>query len=91
VDLVGTPTNNSAQFTVTGQAATAFTVTLPADGATTIANGSNTMGVNFTLNTGAGALTSGTEQIYVGGTLSVSATQAAGSYTGTFPVTVAYN
>jgi len=91
VDLVGTPTNNSAEFSVTGEVATAYTVTLPSNGATTIASGANTMGVDFTLSAGAGALTASPELFYVGGTLSVSATQPAGDYTGTFAVTVAYN
>jgi spore coat protein U-like protein len=38
-----------------------------------------------------GTLNGGTQSIYVGGTLNVSASQAAGEYTGQITVTVEYN
>ena len=41
-------------------------------------------------NDGGGALTGGTDTFNVGGTLSVGANQAAGSYSGTYTVSVNY-
>lgn len=82
----------AAEFVLTGQASTAVTVTLPSS-AVTITSGSNTMSVTtFTSDAGSSpALSSGGAlTVKVGGTLSVAANQAAGSYTGTFDVTFAY-
>lgn len=82
-------------FDVTGQASTTYAITLPAsisisDGAAT----PNTMTVDtFTSNPAStGTLsTGGAQTISVGATLSVSGSQVAGTYTGTYDVTVAYN
>jgi hypothetical protein len=96
-------TVTSAQFTVGGEGNFTYTLTIPtapvtiSDGATT----PNTMTVDtFTSDVattaGAGRLsgaagTAGTQTVSVGGTLNVGAGQTAGSYIGTFAVTVAYN
>jgi len=96
-------TVTSAQFNVTGEALFTYTLTIPtapvtiSDSATT----PNTMTVStFTSDVattaGAGQLSgsigaAGTQTVSVGGTLNVGANQAAGSYTGSFSVTVAYN
>ena len=40
---------------------------------------------------GSGTLVAGTATVNVGGTLNVGLNQAAGNYTGTYPVTVNYN
>ncbi len=84
-----------AQFTVTGTAGYTYDITLPAS--VTLSSGSNTMTVDtFTCS----KATEGTASIsstpaenvfYVGATLNVAASQAAGAYTNTFDVTVAYN
>jgi len=80
----------AAKFTVTGEGTSAYTITIP--GSITISSSSNNMSLIPVSNpSGSGALVGGTQAIYVGGTLTVSATQVVGTYTGTFPVTVNYN
>lgn len=81
-------------FTVGGQANATYAITLPANGVVTVTSGANSMAVNnFTSNPAAtGNLGAGGSQaLAVGATLSVGINQAAGSYTGTYQVTVAYN
>jgi hypothetical protein len=85
-------TVNAAEFTVTGLAAATYAITLP--GSIDISEtGGETMTVtDFTSDpSGTGTLTGGTQTLSVGATLNVKANQAAGNYTGTFNVTVAYN
>jgi Domain of unknown function (DUF4402) len=83
----------AAAFTVTGEPNMTYAITLPADGTITLTSGGNSMAVNgFTSSLGAtGTLTGGTQALKVGATLSVADSQASGSYTGSFSVTVAYN
>jgi len=92
-------TISAAAYTVSGESSAAYSVSLPANAS--IGDGSsNTMTVDvFTSsldsNTGQLAATgqraAGTQDFQVGGTLNVAAGQAAGAYTGSFDVTVAYN
>ena len=90
---VTTGTVAAAKFTVTGLAASTYSITLP--GTITLTSGSNTMTVsNFTSTpTPTGVLTGGTQDILVGATLNVAAAQAAGSYTNAagLVITVNYN
>ena len=82
----------AAAFTVTGDPASTYSISLPTS--TTITSSPNTMTVNtFTSSpSGTGTLSGGgTQALTVGATLQVGASQAQGSYTGTFDVTVAYN
>lgn len=84
---------SAAAFNVAGGADRTFTITLPA-GPVPINAGANTMNVGtFTSSLGASSTLDGTgaAALAVGGTLSVGANQPAGSYTGTFSVTVAYD
>jgi hypothetical protein len=96
-------TVTSAQFNVAGEGAFTYTITIPT-AAITISDGgspADTMTVDtwtsdIATTAGAGLLsgtagTAGAQTFYVGGTLNVGANQAAGAYTGTFSVTVAYN
>lgn len=87
-------TSNAASFTVSGENSATYAITLPS-AAVTLTSGVNTMTVGtFTSSpsaTGALDVTSGNQTLNVGGTLNVGANQAAGSYTGSFSVTVAYN
>ncbi len=91
--LTTTGAHSAAAFNVTGGANEAFSVSLPAsaslsDGAShtmTVDTFSDSLGAAGTLNG------SGTASFTVGGVLHVGASQAAGAYTGTFQVTVAYN
>jgi hypothetical protein len=94
-----TPTNvtlasgtfSAASFTATGTGSQTFTIT-PDSSATLSDGASHTMSVDtFLTSAGAGTLSSGTQTFTLGGTLHVGASQVAGSYTGTFNVTVAYN
>jgi len=70
-----------------------YSITLPTT--YTITSGANNMTVTTFTSTpsGTGTLSGGTQTVNVGATLSVAASQAAGTYTnGTgFPVTVNYN
>ena len=90
-----TGTVNAASFTVSGQANYAYGVTLPAS--ITIASGANSMTIGSIISnpsTTNGVLSgTGSQTLSVGGTLTVGASQAAGSYStaATFPVTVVYN
>ena len=91
----------AATFTVTGEGTSAYTITLPTTDL--VLNGtvaSTTMMMNtFTVAEGAvgtvlgttGTLDGGTGNLNVGATLVMTAAQSSGTYTGSFPVTVAYN
>lgn len=64
------------------------------DASVTLSSGANTMTLNnFTKSPASGSINvnGATVVIYVGGRLNASANQAAGSYTGSFNVTVNYN
>ena len=80
----------AAKFTVNGEGTSAYSIAIP--GTITITSGSNNMTIVPVSNpSGSGALVGGTQDIYVGGTLTVGATQPVGVYTGTFNLTVNYN
>ena len=90
----------NASFLVTGEASTAYTITLPADSTVVMqtgAGGANeTIGVDsFTSNPAAGANGlldgSGQQDLFVGATRdALGASQVAGAYTATFTVDVVY-
>lgn len=87
-------TVTAAAFTVDGTGSYTYAITLPSAATLTRASGSETMTANsFTSNPSAtGTLSSGTQNISVGATLTVTAGQVAGVYTsGNFSVTVNYN
>jgi hypothetical protein len=80
----------AAHFNVTGEDGLAYTLTLPTS-ATLTASGGATMTVNgFTNSTLPAATTAAGIGFNVGGTLNIAANQASGIYSGTFPVSVAY-
>jgi hypothetical protein len=89
-----TGTVAAASFTVNGQGAYTYAITLPA-GATTLTSGANTMTADTWTSTpiATGALTAGTQTLTVGATLNVAAAQAPGVYVSGIPfnVTVNYN
>lgn len=82
----------AATFNVTGLAGTLFTASGVSQ--VTISNGSSTMTVGqFTINSsfsGGQIGNNGATTFNIGGTLTVAPGQAIGTYTGTFPITVAY-
>ncbi len=82
----------AATFSVTGQGSETYAVTLPAS--ITINGGGSSMTVDTFASTpnGTGTLSAGgSDTLSVGATLNVGASQAVGTYTGSFSVTVAYN
>jgi len=81
----------AAAYSVTGYTNSAYTITLPSSVSLTGPGTAMTAGT-FVHSAGVSpALSGGTGSFTVGATLNVGANQAAGSYTGTFDVTVAYN
>ena len=89
-----TGTVTAASFTVNGNGSYTYAITLPTTVTLTHSGGVQTMAASsFTSNpSGTGALSSGTQNIAVGATLTVAAAQLAGVYTsGNFSVTVNYN
>ncbi len=89
-----TGTVTAATFTVTGTGTFSYAITLPTSITITHSGGVQTMtATSFTSNpSGTGALSSGTQNITVGATLTVAAAQLEGVYTsGNFSVTVNYN
>jgi hypothetical protein len=84
----------AASFGVTGAPNNVYTIVLPADGTVTLTSGgSPAMAVDGFVSNPASPGTlngGGSDTILVGATLSVGVNQPNGSYSGTFPVTVAY-
>ncbi len=82
----------AAAFDVTGRSNQNYSITLPSSA--TLTSGGNTMTID-TFTDDAGANPSlpggGSDTFNVGATLHVGATQASGTYSGTFSVTVNYN
>jgi hypothetical protein len=93
--VTGSPT--AAKFTVGGEGSYTYAITLPTGDAFKVTNGTPAQDMivnNFTSTpSGTGALTTGSQIIYVGAKLNIAGSQPAGSYTnGTgFAVTVNYN
>lgn len=89
----------AARFDVTGDSGATYSIAL--SGTTTLTSGSDTMafatvsdltaGNATTGNVTSGTLTGGAQSIYVGGVLTVGASQPAGTYAGTVIATVEYN
>ena len=90
--------STAAQFNVTGQGTSTYTINVVG---TALTSGANSMAftpitdltasaiTSGTVSTG--ALTAGAQTIYVGGILSVGINQAPGNYAGTITATVEYN
>lgn len=77
-------------FTVTGGTGATYALTLPASDVTLTSGGDTMTAGSFTSNS-SGTLTGGSESFGVGATLNVGISQAAGTYTGSYTVTVNYN
>ncbi len=97
VTLANGTAHSSAAFHVTGNGSDTYSVTLPPDSTIELSDGAstpNTMAVDGFSSSPSGAglvLSSGAQNFTVGAILTVGASQVAGNYTGTFPVTVTYN
>jgi hypothetical protein len=91
-------TVSAGTFNVTGSGTLAYNVTLPAAAVTLNGSGGGTMTVDtfnsYTANTastaGTGALSAGADTLSVGAVLHVGGSQTAGTYTGTYSVSVVY-
>jgi hypothetical protein len=88
VTLIGGSVESADAFDVAGDASRSFSISTTGGSVT---NGTDTM--NFTTNApGTGALDgSGDASFNVGGQLTVAGGESAGSYTGTYDVTITYN
>ena len=86
-------TVSAASFTVTGLAASTYSITLPAAATTITAVSNITVDTWTSTPTPTGTLTAGTSTLTIGATLHVGASQAAGVYVSAIPfiVTVNYN
>ncbi len=94
-------TPSAAKFDVTGDGASTYSITWSGDTVLTDSVSTETMtlarisdltaGNATTGEVTSGTLTSGAQSIYLGGTLTVGAAQAAGAYTGSVTATVEYN
>ncbi|MFP9230877.1 hypothetical protein A0E43_19225 [Pectobacterium cacticida] len=84
--------SSAAIFTITGLAGAWFSIMLPADGVIALSHGIDTMAVTTFQSNLADSeqLVNGNQTLRVGARLVVGNAQAAGSYTGTFPITVNY-
>lgn len=87
VTLVSGSTEAADAFSVAGDAGRAFSIT---SGTGSVANGGTSMAFTTDAPT-SGTLTGGAATFSVGGTLTVAGGEAAGTYTGSYNVTVAYN
>lgn len=77
------------QFTITG-AENGYVVGISVPASTTLAFGTITMPVTLTSSLTTFTSTGAAQQFFVGGTLTVGANQAAGTYTGTYNVSANY-
>jgi hypothetical protein len=95
-----TPVATNAAYDVAGQVSTTYAITLPVSSVVTNGTPAEDMTIDgwlaHTASAGADGLTGtldgfGDDSFTVGATLNVAAAQPAGTYVGTFNVTVAYN
>ena len=83
---------SAASFTVAGQASYTYAITLPTSCTITDGASHNMTVATFTSNpSSTGTLSSGTQNISVGATLTVAAAQTPGTYTTSTPFTVSVN
>lgn len=88
VGVVPSSAASADSFTVSGDTNRTFSITTASS---EVSNGSAIMAFTTTPSTPTGTLANGSATFKVGGTLSVAANQAVGSYTGSYNATVAYN
>ncbi|MDT0648174.1 DUF4402 domain-containing protein [Zunongwangia sp. F260] len=90
---VGGTTPTAAEFTVNAALGYGYTVTLPTDNEITLTNQTTTgssMLVNNIVHNSDKVGDGADETFQVGGTLTLAADQVVGNYTGSLPITVAY-
>jgi len=89
-------TTSRADFTVGGEGAQTFSITVPASVTMTRSGGSETLAVTLTKSASSGSLSgsmgsAGSATFDVGGAFTVSSSTTSGAYSGSFNTTVAYN
>jgi len=92
--LAQAPTSKAADYYISGDNDATYVITLPTNGTVSITDGSNPMQViDFISSVGTTSTLdfSGMDYFSVGATLQLANAQPAGTYTGTFDVSVAYN
>jgi hypothetical protein len=88
----GTVATSAAEYTISGESGTAYVITLPANNAVVLSDGTNTMNLTAFIHNASGTFGASPETFQVGATLNVGANQVAGNYVSpAFDVTVAYN
>lgn len=90
VALASGPAAAAAAYTVNGEAALGYSITLGTLSMTKT-GGATPIAVTLTGSKTSGTLTGGTDTFTVGGEFTISNSTELGAYSGTFPVTVAYN
>lgn len=96
VVLLNSPSAGQAQFGASrsgsGSTSKAIVITLPSDGGTRLASGSNSMAVNSFVSAPASitSLSTTATPLSIGATLTVAPNQAPGSYSGSFSLIVNY-
>lgn len=89
VTFVPGSTNSADQFTVAGDSGRSFSITTTGGN---VSSGATNLAFTTTASAATAALSgTGTANFTVGGTLTVTGTAPAGSYTGTYSATVTYN
>lgn len=92
--IPGGPARSAATFTVTGEPGLSYSFTMPAKIVVTNTAGAGTMDIvelKHTATATPAIPAGGSQTVALGGAIIVYPNQAAGSYTGNFSVTVAYN
>lgn len=92
--LVTGGTTGRAAYSVTGQDAATFSITLTSSSINLTDGGTGSLAATLTRSATTGTLTGGTATFGIGGALTIDNTDtddAAGAYSGNFEVTVAYN
>ena len=85
-------TFGASSFVVTGEGNSTYAITLPIDGAISLAGPATSTAMTLSSFTSVGGtLAAGTETLTVGATLNIGASQLPGAYSGTYTVTVSYN
>jgi len=93
VVLLSGTAGSAAAFDVTGDGSATYAITLPGSATVTHTDTVTNMSIGtFASNPSAtGTLSAGAQTVNVGATLTVASAQTAGSYSGTFTVSVEYN
>lgn len=88
VRLLAGSTVSADGFSVSGEDGRSYSITV---GGGTVTSGTNNMSFTTSASKASGSLTGGSDTFSVGGTLTVGANQAVGSYSGSYTATVTYN